>query len=247
MIKDITPVIIAKNASKTIGETMDSLKMFRQVIVYLNNSTDNTKDIVSNYPNSKIVNGEFIGFGQTKNKAGEYSDTNWILSLDSDEVMNDTLLQEITNQNFEDETVVYKLKRDNYFLGAKTSNIDYVMRVYNKTHTQFNDNKVHEKLIIHNNTKVVKLTTSFKHHNITDINQTLTKMIQYTDLGAKEKKLCFFSIIILKAGFAFFQSYFLKFYIKDGWRGFVISITYANRRFYKYLKQFINCKGEKNG
>ncbi len=246
MIKDITPVIIAKNASETIEETMDSLKDFTQVVVYLNNSTDSTQSIVARYKNCKIVQGEFIGFGDTKNKAGEYSQTDWLLSLDSDEVMNDKLLIEIDKLELKDENIVYNLRRDNYFLGAKTSNIDYVMRLYNKKRTKFNDNKVHEKLILHHDTKVVKLKSSFKHHNITDINQTLTKMIYYTDLGAKEKKLCFFGIIIAKATFAFFQSYLLKFYIKDGWRGFVISITYANRRFYKYLKQYINCKGVKD-
>ncbi len=241
-LKDITVVIIAKNASETIKETMDSLKAFHQVVVYLNNSTDDTKDIVASYTNAKIIDGEFLGFGQTKNKASDYSQTQWILSLDSDEVLNDKLIHEIEKLDMTNEKVVYKLKRDNFFLGAKTSNIDFVLRLYNKKHTKFNNNKVHEKLILNDDTVVKKLKSSFKHHNITDINQTLTKMILYTDLGAKDKKICFFGIVIIKAFFAFVQSYLLKFYIKDGWRGFVISITYANRRFYKYLKQYINCQ-----
>ncbi len=70
----------------------------------------------------------------------------------------------------------------------------------------------------------------------------MTKMIQYTDLGAKDKKTCFFIVVIAKATFAFIQTYFLQFYILNGWRGFVIAVSNANRRFYKYLKQYINCK-----
>ena len=72
--------------------------------------------------------------------------------------------------------------------------------------------------------------------------QTLLKMIKYTDLGAEGKKTCFFVVVIAKAFFAFLQTYFLRFYFINGWRGFVIASSNANRRFYRYLKQYINCQ-----
>ncbi len=246
LIKNISVVIIAQNAQETIKECLESLKDFSEVILYLNNSTDSTKDIAKKFDNVKIIDGDFLGFGPTKNKAAQYASNHWILSLDSDEVLNKELIDEIKKQDFTNEHILFVLKRDNYFLGAKTVSKDFIVRIYNTLHTKFNDNVVHENIIVQKNSKIIKLKHSFKHHNIIHINQTLTKMIKYTDLGSKDKKMCIFLVVIAKAFFAFIQSYFIRLYFLNGWRGFVISITNANRRFYKYLKQYINCKKSKS-
>lgn len=242
MSNTISVVIIAKNAEETIEECLDSLHHFDEVILYLNDSSDDTESIARHFGNVKIIHGEFIGFGPTKNKAASYATNAWILSLDSDEILNEKLINEIKRQDFHDDKMLFILKRDNYFLGASTVGKDYIVRIYNQDHTHFNDNLVHEKVIAQPDSVKVSLKTSFKHLNITDINQTLTKMIKYTDLGAEGKKTCFFVIVLLKALFAFIQTYFLRFYFISGWRGFAIAISNANRRYYKYLKQYINCK-----
>lgn len=242
MINNISVVIIAKNADETILECLESLVSFNEVILYLNNSTDNTFDIAKNFNNIKIIQGDFIGFGPTKNKASSYASNDWILSLDSDEILNKELIDEISKQNYEDIVNVYILNRDNYFLGLKTSTNDFITRIYNRLHTKLNDNQVHEKVIINDDSIKNILQVTFKHYNIYDINQTLTKMIHYTDLASKDKKMCYFIVVILKATFAFIKEYFLKLHILKGWRGFTIAITHANSRFYKYLKQYINCQ-----
>lgn len=235
-------MIIAKNAEETIEESLASLRVFNEVILYLNSSTDNTESIASQFENVKIVHGEFIGFGPTKNAAATYAKHEWILSLDSDEILNIKLTEEIDFLDLQDSKKLYILKRDNYFLGANTVSKDYIVRLYNKKFTSFDDALVHEKVIVPKDAMTIKLKYSFKHLNITNINQTLTKMIKYTDLGAEGKKTCFFIVVIAKATFAFIQTYFLRLYFINGWRGFVIAVSNANRRFYKYLKQYINCK-----
>lgn len=242
MINHISVVIIAKNAESTIKECLESLILFDEVILYLNNSTDNTKDIALNFLNVKIIEGEFVGFGNTKNIASTYSSNSWILSLDSDEILNDKLIYNILESDFSNIKNLFILKRDNYFLGAKTISNDFIVRIYNKDYTSFNKKMVHEKIIVKDDSNKITIKNSFKHLNIIDINQTLTKMIQYTDLGSQKNKICFFGIVIAKPLFAFFQTYILRFYFINGWRGFVIAITNANRRFYKYLKQYQNCK-----
>jgi len=235
-------VMMAKNAEDTIAQSLDSLSAFDEVLLYLNHSTDATKTIVQNYANVKIVEGEFLGFGKTKNVAASHSKHDWILSLDSDEILNEKLIAEISQQDFSDITKLYQLKRDNYFLGHKTQSADLIVRIYNKNHTGFNDNNVHEKIIVPKLSQVMTLKHSFVHLNITNINQTLTKIIQYTDLGAENKKTCFFSVLIFKSMFAFFKTYILQGNIIRGWVGFALAVNSANKRYYKYMKQFINCQ-----
>jgi glycosyltransferase involved in cell wall biosynthesis len=234
--------MIAKNAEETIDESLRSLEDFHEVVLYLNDSSDKTEDIAQRYTNVTIEKGDFIGFGDTKNVALTYSKHDWVLSLDSDEVLNAALLREIDTMDLSDSAVVYELKRDNYFLGEKTQSSDVIVRIFNRQYTQFNDNRVHEKVMVPANTKIIRLKTHFIHLNITNINQTLTKIIQYTDLGAKDKQTCFFMVIIFKALFAFFKTYILQGNILKGWVGFALAINSANKRYYKYLKQFINCK-----
>jgi len=241
-ISHISVVMIAKNAQETLMESLDSLKDFDEVVLYLNDSTDDSKKIALSYKNVLIIEGEFIGFGKTKNKAAEYSTNDWILSLDSDEVLPETLISEIKKHDYQDPKKLYKLKRDNYFLGGSMVGKDRIVRIYNKNFTSFDDALVHEKVLIPSNAEVIDLKQSFKHLNITNINQMLSKMIKYTDLGADEQKTCFFIVVVFKSMFAFIQTYFLRFYFINGWRGFTVAVSNANRRYFKYLKQFINCK-----
>jgi glycosyltransferase involved in cell wall biosynthesis len=236
---------MAKNADETIQECLEALKVFDEVILYLNDSTDKTESIALNYSNVKIKKGSFIGFGETKNEAAKYSKNDWILSLDSDEILNPALIEEIKQLDMHKVNKLYKFKRDNYFLGHKTQSADLIIRLYNKTFTQFNDNKVHEKIVVPKSAELHTLKHSFKHLNITNINQTLSKIIKYTDLGSEGKKVCFFSVVISKTIFAFIKTYFIQGNFMKGWVGYTLAVNSANKRHYKYLKQFINCQEEK--
>ena len=244
MLTNISVVIMAKDAQITIDECLASLQKFDEVILYLNNSTDNTRSIAQNYSNVKIVDGEFLGFGPTKNRAASFASNKWILSLDSDEILNDNLVEEISQLSLKKDEL-YVIRRDNYFLGHKTMSRDFVVRIYNREETGFTDARVHEKVIEKEGVEKINLKYTIKHLNILNVNQTLYKTIQYTDLGAEGKKTCYFSIVILKSIFAFIQTYILRGFIFNGWVGFTVAITSANRRFYKYLKQFVNCQNSK--
>jgi len=238
-------IIIAKNAEETIGKTLDSLQAFGEVILYLNDSSDNTEKIAQEYSNVKIVKGEFIGFGPTKNMAASYASNEWILSLDSDEILTQQNIDEISSLDLDNRDHLYRMHRDNYFLGHKTQSSDKIVRIYHKEFTRLNDNSVHEKVIIPKGAKVIDLKSHFIHLNITDINQTLTKIIHYTDLGAQGRKTCFFGTVLAKSLFAFFKTYILQGNIVRGWVGFALAVNSGNKRYYKYLKQYINCQKEK--
>jgi len=245
LIENITPVIIAKNAEETIFETLNSLISFEEVILYLNNSTDTTKNIAQKYSNVKIIQGDFLGFGPTKNKAATYSSNEWILSLDSDEVLDEKLTKEIGSLNLKNEKIVYELKRDNYFLGKKVNysgwGKDYLHRIYNKNYHSLNDNLVHEFLRLKEDASVVRLKNSFKHNAVQKISQQLQKMDSYSTIYATEKRCKKKStpfIAILKSIFFFIKTYFFKLGFLDSTAGLLISISGANGVFYKYMKLY---------
>ncbi|VAY87705.1 Putative two-domain glycosyltransferase [hydrothermal vent metagenome] len=246
MIKTITPVIIAKNADETILETLNSLVEFNEVILYLNNSTDDTKNIGNKFSNVKIIDGDFLGFGPTKNKATQYSSNDWILSLDSDEVILPKLFQEIKDLDLDDNKKVFIIKRDNYFLNKKVKyggwGNDYIARLYNKHQHHFNNNMVHEFIKIKKNTIKIRLKHSFKHNAIINISQQLLKMERYSTIYAKDKKNKKNSslfIAILHSLFFFVKNYIFRLGFLDGFAGFMLCISGANSVFYKYIKLYL--------
>lgn len=246
MIKNISVVMIAKDADQTIKSSLESLIAFDEVILYLNNSKDDTKKIAQKYKNIKIIVGDFIGFGPTKNKAASFAKNEWIFSLDSDEIVTDMLFKELLSLSFGNENEVFIIKRDNYFLGKKIKysgwGKDFLVRIYNKNVHGFNDKMVHEKIQLTKNSKKIALKNSFIHLAIIDISQFLTKINTYSKLAAGEKKTCSFIVVLSKSIFAFIKTYFFRLGILDGYRGFVIALSDANGRFYRYLRRYINCK-----
>ena len=246
MIDTISIVIIAKNAENTINNTLQSIQAFREVILYLNNSTDRTKEIAKNYTNVKIIEGKFLGFGKTKNRAASFASNSWIFSLDSDEELPTELIEEINQLRLENEKEIFRLKRKNFFFDKEVKysgwGKDYLLRLYNKNYHMFNENLVHEFIPLQKESIEITLKQSFKHNAVENINQFLQKVIKYSDLASKDKKTCSFLIVIAKAHFAFFKTYILQFGFLDGWRGFLIAVSNFNGKFFRYAKRYINCK-----
>lgn len=241
----ISAVIIVKDSASTISNTLDSLKEFDEVIVYDNGSVDDTLNILKKYANVNLIQGDFLGFGPTKNKAASFAKNEWIFSLDSDEIIPQDLYDELLNVNLVNNNVVYEIKRDNFFMEKQVKysgwGKDYLVRIYNKNVHSFNNNMVHEYIAENQDSVKVRLRNSFKHDAVINLNQFLQKVIKYSDIASKDKKTCSFLIVILKAFFAFFKTYFLQLGFLDGWRGFVIAVSNFNGKFFRYAKKYINC------
>lgn len=244
-LNHISVVIIAKDAESTIEETLTSLSSFQEIILYLNNSTDKTKEIATTFSNVKIIKGEFLGFGKTKNKAAMYASNEWIFSLDSDEKISRELEKELQTLSY-NQNELYIIKRDNYFYGKKIKysgwGNDYLARIYNRKSHQYNENPVHEFIPILQHSQTIKLKHSFQHNALSDLNQFLFKIAKYSDLASQEKTTCSFIIVLSKAHFAFFKTYILQKGFLDGWRGFFIATSNFYGKLYRYTKRYINCK-----
>lgn len=245
-INHISIIMIAKDAGATIKSSFESIKEFDEVILYLNNVSDDTEDIAKEYSNVKIIKGDFLGFGPTKNKAASYAKNDWVFSLDSDEEILPKLIEELKSIELKNKKEVFILKRDNYFLDKEVKysgwGKDMLTRLYNKSFHKFNDNIVHEFIELSNQSIKINLSNSFKHNAVQDVNQFLKKIMNYSDLGAKNQQTCSFITVLLKSFFAFFKTYILQRGFLDGWRGYVIAISDSNGRFYRYTKRYINCK-----
>lgn len=90
----VTVVIPTLNVADFIAACLDQLAFADEVIVVDMFSTDATKEICTRYPNVRFVERKDYIFGNV-NHGFELANTDWVIRLDSDEVLDKELQQEI--------------------------------------------------------------------------------------------------------------------------------------------------------
>ncbi len=246
-LKQISVIIIVKNAKQTLLECLNSLKDFDEIILLNNESSDNTLNIANefkkDFANLHIYHSAFIGFGALKNLALSYAKNDWILSIDADEVLENECIKELKNLELQEDNII-TLSRKNLYKGEWIKACgwwpDYVWRIFNKNFTRFNDNLVHESLVLPSNVKKIHLKNGLKHHAFRDISHLINKMQHYSSLWAKQNihKKSGVLKANLRAFWTFFRNYFLKNGFLYGYKGFIISVCNALGTFFKYMKLY---------
>lgn len=242
-LNKISVVIIVKNGAETIQAVLESLVAFLDVVIYENGSIDGTQDIAKKFSNVNLIEGEFKGFGPTKNKATSYAKNEWILSLDADEVVSLEMLEDIKSLDLS-LNKIYQIRRYNYY---KTQRINYcgwgeekIIRFYNKTVSSFNDSMVHEK-ILPNGLELSTINGELKHYPYISMSQFVQKADHYSTLFAKDKvgkKSSSPLKAFLNATFSFTKTYIFKRGFLDGYVGLVIAVSHAITNFFKYIKLY---------
>lgn len=237
----VAAVVLTKNSAETLKKTLDSLTSFEQILVLDTGSTDKSLDIASKYKNVKITKHPFTTFGAIRNLAAELVDTDWILTLDSDEVLSEKALKEISSLKL-DAQKVYSFPRWNYFNDKFIRWCgwypDRVLRLYNKKTACYSSDFVHEKVLFPG-LKEQRLSGPLEHFSYRHISDFLDKMQKYTTLFAEQNKYKKTSSplkALLHALFAFFKSFILQRGLLGGWEGFIIAFYNSQTTFYKYLK-----------
>lgn len=243
----ISVCIIVKNAQATIKECLESLREFDEIILLDNGSTDSTIQIArefnATYGCLRLESSEFIGFGALKNLCISYAKNEWILSIDSDEVLESSALEQIKTLDLKPQNI-YALSRKNLYNGkwikACGWSPDFVWRIFNKNFTQFNENIVHESVIIPPNAQKIHLQGYIKHYACNGIAQLLDKLQRYTTLYTEQHttKRTSMTRAITHFIWGFVKNYLFRKGILYGYKGFVISLCNALGSFFKHAKLY---------
>jgi len=236
----ISVTILTKNSERYLREVLASVQDFDEVIVADTGSTDTTLSIVGEFPRVILHHLPFQGFGPTHNAVSALARNDWLLSLDSDEVMSAELAHEILALQL-DEKAVYSFWRKNFYRGKHIRGCgwfpDRVIRLYNRQYTQFSKDQVHEK-VERKNLRHIPLSAPVFHFPYASVSMFLKKMDSYTDLYAEQNKGQKGSIWqgFFHGLFAFFKTYILKRGFLLGSEGFEIAWYNMNCTFYKRAK-----------
>jgi glycosyltransferase involved in cell wall biosynthesis len=236
----ISVTILTKNSERHLKQVLEALQPFPEVIIVDTGSTDQTLEIARGFANVRVFERPFEGFGPTHNIASSLATYDWILSLDSDEIMTDSLRQEIMGLPL-DPHCAYSIWRKNYYRGRHIKGCgwypDRVVRLYHRSATRFCNAMVHEAVITKGLT-VTPLSYPLIHYPYQSVSTFLRKMDSYTDLYAQQRAGSKSSLpkAFVHAIYAFWKSYLFQRGFLLGAEGFEIAWFNMNCAFYKYAK-----------
>ncbi len=241
--KKISVYIITYNEETKIRDCLESVKWADEIVVLDSFSTDKTVEICREYT-EKIIQHEFVGFGQLRNIAVSHTSCDWVLSVDADERVTDELRDEILDKlKTEPDANAYFVPRINYFLGYRVRHCgwypDYRQpQFFHRDRMKYNDQLVHEGFI--STGKVSYLKGHVLQYPFLNLDQFFRKMERYSSLRAedmfREGRRFKMHHLITHPLSMFIKMFILKRGFLDRKIGFIISMLYAYYTLIKYLK-----------
>lgn len=240
----ISVVIICRNESHIIARTIAAAqRVSGDVVVVDSGSTDGTQSIVS-AAGARLIEMDWQGYGINKNKGVAAAQHDWILSIDADEIIDETLTQTLNGLSFTDPSTVFNI-RFRAFLGdvmiryGEWSN-DQHIRLYNRTRVAWNEAAVHEGLIFPEDTKKKTIGGYIHHYTSRNIHDFAAKTVGYAMLNAEKyrlqgKKASWLQCCIAPV-FSFIKNYFFRLGFLDGEAGFTVARMNAWYTWLKYVR-----------
>jgi glycosyltransferase involved in cell wall biosynthesis len=242
MKQPLSAVIITKNEEKRIAATIKALQWCNEIVVVDSGSTDNTVNICKEL-GCQVYYHEFENYGRQKHYAVSLAKNSWVLVVDADEIVTPALAEEI-RQILNEEKIQYKgykIKISLIFLGKLLRfggeyNMSH-LRFFNKLHGQYNNDEVHEDVVVEGASPVLK--NRMLHYSYESLHDYFEKFNNYTTLAAEKmrhKKPKSKLYIFFKFPVTFLQVYFLKGLILDGYAGFMWAMLGSFYPVVKYAK-----------
>ncbi len=250
----VSAVMITHQSDRRLEQVLKSLEWCSEVVVVDSMSTDQTaalaKQAHTPLRSVKFIQRAFDGFSNQKQFSVDQATHDWVLVIDSDEVISDSLQVEfkklLNAQSLP--SVAYEIPRELYFLGDKVAHgggTDYPLRFFNRKFGRFDGAAVHEKIVVTGN--VGRLTEPMSHYSYDSLAEYFKKFTRYTTLAAQEwaqnKGPASRGVALVKI-MTSFPSQFIKLYVLkagflDGWAGFLWCLLSALSPVVKYYKVLV--------
>lgn len=239
----LSVAIIVKNDALRLSKCLQSLQFCDDIVVVVDSvSTDASKEVALQ-AGCRVFVENWQGFGKQKQSAISKCKHDWILIIDSDEVIppqtRDVIIDIVTGNP---EAQVYSFTRKNFYKGKWIRHCgwwpDRVVRLFKKGFAEMSPADVHETLIVKG--RLQSLDCYIEHHSITDLQTIIYKVNHYSTLNAwmlyKQGKDSTTLKAFFKGLVAFLKLYVMRLGFLDGYEGFVISFSHGVGTCYKYLK-----------
>ncbi len=237
----LSVIIITHNAGRLLEACLKSAVFADEIVVADSGSTDGTVDLARRL-GAKVVQKQWLGFGLQKQFAVGAAAHDWVLCLDADEEVSESLQRAILHELRNPRATAFVLARRNRFLGRWLAHgegyPDWSLRLFHRSHARWSDDPVHEKVITQ--ARTARLRGDLLHDSAESLDRYLDKQNRYTSLQAErlhaEGRAAGAARLVLSPLARFVKFYVFRLGFLDGIPGLIhISIGCMNS-FNKYAK-----------
>jgi glycosyltransferase involved in cell wall biosynthesis len=241
----LSAVIITYNEEACIERCIRSVKDVADEILVLDSfSTDRTAEICLAL-GIRFEQHVFDGYIEQKNRAWEMAKGNYVLSLDADEALSESLLLSIQEQKKKGFTAeAYTMNRMTS-IGEKWIRHgswypDKKLRLAKKEQARWGGVNPHDKLILKNEVKTEHLNGDILHYSFKNMHAFRQQGERFSKIAAeamhKNGKKSSFIKIYISPVVAFIKCYLIKRGFLDGKDGYQIAKEIARQTKMKYVK-----------
>ncbi len=243
-MQKISATILAYNEAAKVEAAVKSVLWADEVVVVDSHSTDNTVALAQAL-GARVVQVDFSGFGELRNRAIETCRHEWLFSLDSDEqctaAVRDEILELLAGEPAHD---AYLVPRRSYMMGRWITGSGWYPnyrqpQLFRRGAMRYKPDAVHEGYELLTGKPLGKLRNAIQQFPFGSLDEVIRKMNRYSSLGVKRlsnRRVSMWSALGHGA-WAFIKHYFVKRGFKDGWAGFVIAFGNFEGTFYRYAKR----------
>ena len=237
----ISVLLPTYNSAAIVRDTLESIKWADEILVVDSYSTDETLDICSEY-GARIIQREYVNSATQKNWAAPQCRNEWILQIDTDEVLETELREEIEDavSQADPNDHAFRIPRKNHVLGRwmRYAGIypDYQTRLFRRDFGRWMDREVHAHVLVPG--RIGTLQHHIMHDGMPNISKQLRNLDRYTRYEADEMYKVgthfHWYRLIFHPWQVFFYRYLWNRGFSDGWRGFIVCSYLA---IYDFLSQ----------
>ncbi len=248
----LSVIVITKNEAARLPTCLASVAFADELVVVDSASTDNTVELARGFGARVIVTADWPGFGLQKQRALDAANGDWVLCIDADEWLDDTLaaaIRQITQAPLASAPAAhYSVGRMSAFCGqwmrAGSWYPDRGVRLFKRGNARFSPDRVHERLLLDDPSgKPPELPGLLLHNSITGLHDAVDKMNRYSsgraaDLHARGRR----GGVGRALGhglWAFFRGYVLRRGFLDGRLGLVLAVLDGQASYFRYLKMWL--------
>lgn len=250
----ISAVIITFNEEKNIRRCLTSLQGIADEIVVVDSfSKDKTKEICSTF-DVKFVEHAFEGHIEQKNWAITQASNPYVLSLDADEALDETLKRSILKVKENWTHDAYSMNRLTNYCGKWIHHCgwypDTKLRLWNARKGEWGGDNPHDKFeLFDKEAKTLHLEGDLLHYSYYTLEDHYKQVTYFTDILAKAQynkgKKAPLIVLLFSPIVKFMKDYFFKLGFLDGKAGFTICriSAYATYTKYKKLRNHYRARG----
>lgn len=245
-MEKLSLVIITFNEEKNIGRCIDSAASLADEIIVLDSfSTDRTVEIAQS-KGARVFREPFRGYREQKNRALELASYDYILSLDADEELDNTLHAAVAEAKKTFTYSAYRMNRcTNHcgrFIRSGTWYPDRKIRLFDKRLAYWSGFNPHDKIAFYKPVAVKHLRGEILHYSYPSLEKHAAKVIGFSSIAAQSlfeagRRTNLFRLI-LNPAWAFFNDFLLRAGFVNGQQGFVMSVMKTRYTFLKHKKLY---------